>query len=213
VEYLCARLKNEESIPTYHAGLEEVGDSLSTLASWKTFPPGDAALVASSVFSLVRGQSNVFISQRPDPRLAHYSLIAFLFEKFKRQLERDLGFPTLITGIADLAELEKNPSCLKVLFQLYAQISREWDLQPAESSKLWELFVRYYPITLGGTALDPNKPSPEELKDLLLKCFISSDRYAEDAFTLLLSNLDTDQAANKKVSDCLDWIPVPANMM
>jgi hypothetical protein len=57
---------------------------------------------------------------------------------------------------------------------------------------------------LGGTALDPNKPSPEELKDLLLKCFISSDRYAEDAFTLLLSNLDTDQAANKKVraSEC-----------
>jgi len=206
VEYLCARLKNEESIPTYHAGLKEVGDSLSTLASWKTFPPGDAALVASSVFALVRGQSNVFISQKPDSRLVHYSLVSSLSDKFKRQLERDLGVPTLITGIADLAELEKNPSCLKVLFQLYAHISQNWDLQAAESSKLWELFVRYYPITLGGTALDPNKPSPEELKDLLLKCFISSDRYAEDAFNLLLSNLDTDQAANKKVSDSSEYI-------
>jgi DNA repair/transcription protein MET18/MMS19 len=202
MEYLCARLQNNDYIPSYRAGLKEVADSLSILSSWRTFPPGDASVVVQSVFGLVQGQGNVFISLTPDTRLAYYSLIALLFEKFKAPLERDLGLPLLVSGLADLAELEKNPSCLKVLFLLYAHISKDWDLQPAESDRLWELFVRYFPITLGGTATDPNKPSPEELRDLLLKCFTSSDRYSDGAFTLLLSNLDTDQAANKKVESC-----------
>lgn len=199
IEYLCARLQNRDYVPSYHAGLKEVANSLSILAGWRKFPPGDAAVVAQSVFGLCQGQGNIFISQKPDTRLAFYTLISLLFEKFKQPLERDLGLPLLVTGIADLAELEKNPSCLKVLFLLYAHISKNWALQPAESNKVWELFVRYFPITLGGTATDPNKPSPEELKSLLLECFTSSDKYADDAFTLLLSNIDTDQAANKKV--------------
>ena len=150
VEYLCARLQNGDYIPSYRAGLKEVADSLSILAGWRTFPPGDAAVIAQSVFGLVQGQGNIFISQKPDTRLACYSLVALLFEKYKGPLERDLGLPLLVSGLADLAELEKNPSCLKVLFLLYAHISKDWDLQTAESNKLWELFVRYFPITLGG---------------------------------------------------------------
>lgn len=209
MEYLCARLQNEDSIPTYHAGLKQVADSLSVLASWTTFPPGDASLVAQSVFRLAQGQSSVFVSQKPDTRSALYALISFLFQNFRRPLERDLGLPSLINGVADLAELEKNPSCLKILFLLYAYVSQEWDLQSTESDKVWELFVRYFPITLGGTASDPNKPSPEELKELLLKCFTSSDKYAQDAFTLLLSSLDTDQAANKKVKCICEYQYLP----
>lgn len=211
VEYLCARLQNHEENPTFRAGLRQVADSLTTLAGWGIFTRGDAATIAKAVFGLVRSPSNVFISQKPDTRLSFYTLISFLFKTFMHPLQRDLGVPTLITGIVDLAALEKNPSCLKVLFQIYAHVSKDWNLEPAEISKLLEGFARYFPITLGGASRDPNTPAPEELKELLLACFTSSDMYAEETFSILITGLDADQAANKRVYNLK--LPFTSNML
>jgi DNA repair/transcription protein MET18/MMS19 len=199
VEYLCARLDNKDEIHNYRAGIREVAESLQAIANWKRFIPGDGIPIVTAVFGLASGST--FKDQKPPTRLALFKLIDFMFRTYVKNLTREKSVNYLVEGLISMAELEKNPACLAVVFPLYEHISKEWDLSTPDFNGIWDSFIRYFPITVGSTAQDPSAPTREDLKAYLLQCITSNDAYAEYAFPRLIDMLDTksDLSANTKV--------------
>ncbi|KAH8591990.1 RNAPII transcription regulator C-terminal-domain-containing protein [Bisporella sp. PMI_857] len=99
-----------------------------------------------------------------------------------------------------MAQFEKDPSCLRVLFGIYEEFGKTWALNEQTYMLIWESYVRYFPITLATAATDPSVPTPDHLRALLLSCFVSNDIYATEAFPRLIDMLDTNQdlSANTK---------------
>lgn len=162
------------------------------------FPRGDASGVAKAIFSL---QSTSFKQQLPLTRLAVFELLEFLLDRYSATITRDMGPQPFAEGLVSMAEFEKDPRCLKILFEMYQEISRNWSLSSESLSAVWGSFHRYFPITLKTT--DSSVPTREDLQDLLVQCFASNDHYASHAFPYLLSALDTTQddlTASVKVS-------------
>ena len=200
VEYFCARLENNDDVVNYRAGIDEVASSLQILVKWKRFAPGDAAPVTKAVFALASGST--FKDQKPATRVKLYQLLEYIFKNFQAPLLRDLTASKSVEGLTSMAELEKNPSCLAVLFPLYTYISGNWRLEDSELELIWESFIRYFPVTLGGAPQDPSVPAKEMIKHLLLQCIVSSAGYAQWAVPRFLDMLDTstDLSANVKVA-------------
>jgi DNA repair/transcription protein MET18/MMS19 len=172
-------LENKDDILSYRAGIYELASSLHILSTWKCFLPGDAGTIATAIFGLASGST--FKDQTP--------------------LIRDVKVTPLVSGLVSMAELEKNPSCLSILFPLYAHISKHWTLGDSDYDSIWESFIRYFPVTLGGAPQDPSLPAKELIKELLLQCIISSHHYAKGAVPRFIDMLDTntDVSANLKV--------------
>jgi DNA repair/transcription protein MET18/MMS19 len=167
------------------------------MAKWDRFPPGDAALATRSVFALA---ASSFKDLTGPTRVELFALIELLFTKYETVLKRDMGAGALVAGLVDMGAFEKTPSCIEVLFPLWAYISQNWNLNTVELDEIWDSFVRYFPVTLGG-AKGPTTASKERMRDLLLGCFISNDHYAEKAFEICIAKLDdaSDASANTKV--------------
>ena len=209
MEYFCARLENHTDEENYRAGIKECGEALLALAKMtehNIFPPGDATMVAIAVFAFAN--SGNFKPQLGSTRLVLYQLIAELMGTYKSNIRKDIGAKEVIKGLVAMAEFEKDPSCLKLLFSMYAELGRDWQPNDKDSLVMWESFSRYFPITLGGVSKDPSVPKPEELKELLLSCFTSNDAYAMKAFPRLIEMLDQNQdlSANVKVFHSLPLI-------
>jgi DNA repair/transcription protein MET18/MMS19 len=204
VEYLCSRLENKDEIHNHRAGIREVAESLQAIANWKRFLPGDGVSIANAAFSLADGST--FKDQKPSTRLALFKLIDFMFRSHAKNLIREKSINHLVEGLISMAELEKSPSSLAVVFPLYEHISKTWDLNVSDFKGIWDSFIRYFPITVGSAVQDPSAPTREELKAYLLECIISNDAYAEYAFPRLIDMLDTksDLSANTKVRVCID---------
>jgi DNA repair/transcription protein MET18/MMS19 len=191
VEYLCARLRNKDEIPSYSAGVRWTANSLYALAKMTArFPKGDASDVTQAVFILAKSS---FREQLPATRLAVFKLLDFLVETYATTITRDMGSEAFVQGLVDLAEFEKDPRCLQILFETYADISRNWTLKPGSYKAMWDSFSRYFPITLKTT--DPSIPGREELQSLLISCFASNDAYAAQVFPYLFDGLDTTEEA------------------
>lgn len=197
--YLCARLENKDQIHNFRAGIREVAQCLQAIATWTRLLPSDMVEIVKAVFILAEGTT--FKDQKPTTRLALFDLIDYMFRTHSKNLTRNTNAHYLVAGLVSMAELEKNPSCLIVVFQLYEHISREWELQDLDLKSIWESFIRYFPITVGSAAQDRAVPSREDLKVSLLQCIISNEFYAGDAFTRCLEMLDvnSDISANLKV--------------
>ncbi len=152
-----------------------------------------------AVFGLASGST--FKDQKPTTRVKLYEVIDSLFKKYQAPLVRDVNVTPLIQGLVSMAELEKNPSCLGILFPLYTHISKNWPLSDSDYDSIWESFIRYFPVTLGGAPQDPSVPAKEMLKELLLQCILSSHHYAKGAVSRFIDMLDTntDLSANLKV--------------
>ena len=134
-------------------------------------------------------------------RLSLFKLLALLVDKHAAILKRDMGGNEFAKGVISMAELEKDPSCLRILFGLYEELGKNWVLNNDTYLLIWESYVRYFPITLAKAATDPTVPKPDELRALLVSCFISNDIYAAEAIPRLIDMLDTNQdlSANTKV--------------
>jgi DNA repair/transcription protein MET18/MMS19 len=197
--YFCQRLENKDEINSFRAGVKECAQILSSLAKMENqrFPPQDAKLVAQSVFTFNKGSS--LRDQKAATRLALLELMSTLMQLYRQSLVTNMGSKEFVEGIVAMAEFEKDPTCLNILFPIYEALSMEWDLSDDALILIWDSFIRYYPIKLGGRAT--SVPTPDELKQLLLNCFISNDRYAGHAFPRLIDLLDTNQdlSANVKV--------------
>lgn len=204
VEYLCVRLENKEEIPNFRAGVKDAALSLQALASMTArFPRGDASLAAKAVFSLT---STSLRDQKPATRLSLFELLSFLIETYSATLTRDMGPHAFVEGLVAMSAFEKDPKCLRVLFQMYQQISRTWTLNSDDFKEIWGSFSKYWPITFREDPPDPSIPNTKELNFLIEGCFTSHDSYAAHAFTHLLEVLDTSQdtvTAYTKVSGSL----------
>ncbi|KAE9373275.1 hypothetical protein N431DRAFT_438577 [Stipitochalara longipes BDJ] len=199
VVYFCARLENKDDILNYRAGIFEVATSLHILSEWRCFLPGDAGIVAKAVFGLADGST--FKDQKPATRIKLFELVDLLLKKYQVPLIRDVKVTPLVSGLVSMAELEKNPSCLGILFPLYRHISKKWPLGDSDYDAIWESFIRYFPITLGGAPQDPSVPTKELIKQLLLECILSDHHYSKGAIPRFIDMLDTntDLSANLKI--------------
>ena len=155
--------------------------------------------VAKAVFAV--DKNGVLRDLKAVGRLSLFRLLALLVQKHAAILKRDMGSNEFAKGIISMAELEKDPSCLRILFGLYEELGKNWILNNETYLLIWESYVRYFPITLAKAATDPSVPKPDELRALLTSCFISNDIYAPEAFPRLIDMLDTNQdlSANTKV--------------
>ncbi|CAG8953775.1 hypothetical protein HYFRA_00006666 [Hymenoscyphus fraxineus] len=195
-EYLRARLENNNEVLNYKYGLNEVADSLLQVVTWKRFVPGEAAPLAKAIYKLCKGDSNTFMNQTPSTRRKYYVIIDYLNTKYQQHLERDMGASEFVTGLVELGAREKSALCLKDVFSLYVAVGSGWTLGSEDYKQLWDSFMRYFPITLTVTPND--QPTPDELRELLTRCFTANDFYAKEAFEKFLGELDIDQSANTK---------------
>ncbi|KAH6723389.1 Dos2-interacting transcription regulator of RNA-Pol-II-domain-containing protein [Leptodontidium sp. MPI-SDFR-AT-0119] len=215
-DYLCSRLENVNRLPSFRAGIHEVASCLEILIRWNHFPPGESMMVASAIFSLSR--QGRFKDLKPATRQILYLLVETLFKSRGDALLKSSTIPPLIRGLVGIAEFEKTPSCLGVLFQLYTYLSKEWDLEANEFQTLWDSFYRYWPVTVGGSTQQVSKPTSEELRDMLLECILSNDSYAKNSIPMCLEKLDTthDLSAMTKnevlatLAACIKAYSVPA---
>ena len=96
-----------------------------------------------------------------------------------------------------MGELEKNPSCLRALFGVYESISKQWNLGEEDFKSIFESFVRYFPVSMKAAPVQANVPTTEELRALLLQCFVANDGYADATFEAMKDRLDVDSANTK----------------
>jgi DNA repair/transcription protein MET18/MMS19 len=191
VPYLSARLQDASP------GIYYISEALSIMSKWKRFPAGDAQEVLRAVFTL--GASNNFASQTATTRLSLYTLVENLRSTHTNAIKRDMSEKEVVKGIVTMAELEKNPSCLRALFNVYVLLSQEWMLDDDDYKLIFDSFIRYFPVTMKEAPKDPKIPSTSELRDLLLKCFVANDGFAKMTFDAMVERLDVD-SANTKVS-------------
>jgi DNA repair/transcription protein MET18/MMS19 len=201
VVYLTRRLGNTDQIH-FRAGVRESADALSALISHdegKKFTPGDSEAILKGVFAV--DKNGLLKDIKPSGRLALYDLVNLLMKTRQPAILRDMGRKEFTEGLVSMVELEKDPTNLKVIFQMFEDLSRNWELDTTALLNIWESYSRYFPITLARRAVDPSVPTPDELRALLLKCFVSNDFYATVAFPRLIDMLDTNQdlSANVKV--------------
>ena len=169
-----------------------------------TFLSGDAPLIARAVFDgFANGTLN---DQKPSTRLALFELIEYLYYEppCNVAIVKQMSRGEFVHGLVSMGELEKDPKCLKILFQLYAQIGGDWDdeLHVDSMQSMHDSFMRYYPITLKDPPIkDPSLPTREELKEDLRRCMTSNSYYAKLVFPRLLELFETssDLSADNKV--------------
>lgn len=156
--------------------------------------------MASAIFSLAK--QTRFKDLKSTTRQKLYLLVERLLKSRGDALLKTSTIPPLISGIVNIAEFEKTPICLGVLFKLYTYLSKKWDLEAAEFRTLWDSFSRYWPVTVGGSTQQVSNPTSEELRDMLLECILSNDSYAKNSISMCLDKLDTtnDLSATTKVS-------------
>lgn len=194
----------------HRAGIKESAEALFALADMtehKIFLPDDAGTIAKAVLSI--DPNGVFRNQKASTRLAIYNLLDLLIEKHSWFLFKHIGANEFVGGLITLSEFEKEPTCLRIVFDMssYISRSRDWNILPDIYSRLWESFSRYFPITLKASrGQDLSIPTPAELKQSLLNCFVAHDNYAKEAFPQLMTRLDVDQdiSANTKVGTLLN---------
>jgi DNA repair/transcription protein MET18/MMS19 len=194
VENLCSRFENREQLANNRAGVEYTARSLLHLAEMTgRFLPTDASAVAKAVFSLT---TTILRAQKAPARLALYDLLQWLVQTYSAPLTRDMGSNAFIESLAAMSATEKDAKCLRVLFQIYEQISKDWSLTPANISTIYESFSKYWPVSIRAATedTDPSIPRADELNLLIQKCFTSHDGYATHAFGQLLTALDASQA-------------------
>jgi DNA repair/transcription protein MET18/MMS19 len=189
VEYVCVRLENKEEIPNFRAGVKDAALSLKALAGMTArFPRGDASVAAKAVFSLT---STSLREQKPATRLALFELLAFLVQTYSATLTRDMGPHLFVDGLVSMSAFDRDPKCIRVLCQMYEQISQTWSLNSEDFQKIWGSVSKYWPISFKEDPLDPSIPTVTELNFLIQTCFTSHDNYAVHAFEHLLTVLNT----------------------
>ncbi|KAL2070639.1 hypothetical protein VTL71DRAFT_13665 [Oculimacula yallundae] len=215
-DYLCSRFENTNGLSSFRAGIHEVACCLEVIISWKHFLPGESANVMAAVFSL--SKENRFKDLKPAARQTLYRLVETLLRTRGDALLKATTIPQIVRGLVTVAEFEKTPGCLGILFQLYTYLSKDWDLEAEQFQALWDSFSRYWPVTVGGSTQQVSNPTSEELRNMLLECILSSDSYAKDAISMCLLKLDitSDLSATTKnevlatLAACIASYSVPA---
>lgn len=196
------------------AGIPESATALQELIkhdSGRKFVPDDTETVVRAIFAVEK--NGVLRDLKAPGRLSLIELLTLLTEKHKLKIIKHVGQSDFVEGVVSMAEFEKDPSNLRCIFKLYAGLSATWTLTNELLTKIWESYSRYFPITLVRIDSNPLVATPEELRGLLLACFISHDFYAKEAFPRLIDMLDTNQDISANVKVSLLTLPRESNQL
>ena len=205
VEYFASRLENQEQIENYGVAVKETATVLTILAQMKpAFLKDDAPLVARAIFNRVL--NNNAEGQKPSTRLVIFQLIEFLHsdDQYNMAIFKQLTPRKFVDGLVSMAEHEKDPKCLRILFRLYERVSADWanELDHGSLESIHDSFMRYYPITLKDPSIkDSSLPTREELKEDLRRCITSNGYYGKHVFPRLIEafEISSDLSADNKV--------------
>jgi DNA repair/transcription protein MET18/MMS19 len=107
-----------------------------------------------------------------------------------------------VDGMAAMAAVERNPSCILAIFKIYREIGKNWNISPDEAETMFGSFFRYFPITTTKSTT-PLKPE-DDLKRGLLNCLTSHEDFASFAFPALFQKLDSETVrADVKVANLI----------
>lgn len=143
------------------------------------------------------GATSSFSSQLASTREAIYLFINAIFGKHGDRLVQDISVHEIISGVVAMAELEKNPSCLRALFKIYYLVSTKWPLDDNDFKLVFDSVIRYFPISMKAAPSQPDVPTTEELRELLLQSLVAHDGYADATFAAMKDRLDVDSANTK----------------
>ncbi|KAF7859716.1 hypothetical protein EAF04_008795 [Stromatinia cepivora] len=200
VNYLTNRVSQAGEVQIYRAGLLEIAKCLTTIAKMPKFIKSSASDIALAVFRLPDSKQS--LNDFPhSTRLSLLQLLQCLLEVHPTALKTSLG-SRFVDGMASMAAVERNPSCILVIFKIYRQLGTSWDIDPDEAETMFGSFFRYFPITTTKSAT-PLKPE-EDLKRGLLNCLTSNDGFASFVFPALFQKLDSESVRADVKIDVFD---------
>ncbi|KAJ8061690.1 hypothetical protein OCU04_009491 [Sclerotinia nivalis] len=200
VNYLTNRVSQAGEVQIYRAGLLEIAKCLTTIAKMPKFIKSSAADIALAVFRLPDNKQS--LNDFPhSTRLSLLQLLQCLLEVYPTALKTSMG-STFVDGMASMAAVERNPSCILVIFKIYRQLGTSWGIDPDEAETMFGSFFRYFPITTTKSAT-PLKPE-EDLKRGLLNCLTSNDGFAPFVFPALFQKLDSESVRADVKIDIFD---------
>lgn len=175
----------------------EIAKCLTTIAKMPKFIKSNAPDIASAVFCLA-GNKTSLNDFPPSTRLSLLNLLQYLLDAYQTALKTSMG-SKFVDGMAAMAAVERNPSCIFVIFKIYRKLGKDWNIGPDEAETMFASFFRYFPITTtkSATSLKPE----EDLKRGLLDCLTSNDAFAPSVFPALFQKLDSESVrADVKVT-------------
>lgn len=131
------------------------------------------------------------------------SLVTNLFTQYELRFSSRPGVVKFVDGLLNMAQFEKTPQCLGILFPLYVKLTKTWALE-LESKKLAERvftsFYRFFPVDVSRNfSQKPGVTTMQDLSEALEECITCHPMYADLAFEQLLGNLDSHQVDDSKV--------------
>lgn len=215
INYFVTRLKNEEHQHLNDAGIDEIILLFLNFAQHGDLEPGDAPLVLTGLFSLADNRTR--LKELPGPiRQNVYTVVDNFCREYPQKITEELGYDKIIAGLLNLVIFEKKASCLLIIFQLISYVSRNWKLSSANMEDLFNSFVRYFPIKVGGAQDEATRLSIE-MRRCLSDCMTSNDFYASLVFPHLIQRLDDRSSISASsmhevlaaIEECLTKYTVP----
>lgn len=208
VNYLTNRVSQAGEVQIYRAGLLEIAQCLTTISKMPKFIKSNAPDIASAVFKLPNSKQS--LNEFPhSTRLNLLELLQCLLDTYPTALKNSLG-SKFVDGMASMAAVERNPSCILTIFKIYRQLGKTWGINSDEAETMFGSFFRYFPITTTKSAT-PLKPE-DDLKRGLLDCLTSNDQFASSVFPALFQKLDSESVrADVKVQTPSSSMPLRAN--
>ncbi|KAE8442662.1 hypothetical protein EG329_002960 [Mollisiaceae sp. DMI_Dod_QoI] len=200
LSWLCHRIVNESDDRTLHAGLDEVISTIKTISAFDSFSAENAVEVVVAIFTLAAKMA--YKDLKAATRANLLGLVQSLFIRYETRFSTRPGVDRFVVGLTDMAQFEKSPKCLGILFPLYTQVTKAWasDLEAKNlTEKLFTSFYRFFPIDVQRNfSQERDVPTMEELSEALEECITCHQIYADLALEQLLENLDTNQTVKKK---------------
>ncbi|EFX86854.1 hypothetical protein DAPPUDRAFT_221700 [Daphnia pulex] len=182
-EFFCSKLKDHHSI------LPAALQGLHALSTAPKLSPGLARLISQSIFQDVHCQS-----QLQHDRRAIYKTLKNLLAFHLKELQ-DLG-QDFVFGLIQLADQERDPRNLLILFSIFPVVARYFRFEPF-TEEFFEVFSCYFPIDFTPPANDPYAVTKEQLCDGLRQCLAGSPHFAEYCLPLLQEKLESDLVSAK----------------
>lgn len=171
------------------------------MTSSEQFEAENAVLIVKTVFALANTMN--YKNLKPSTRANLLSLIKDLHSRYEFLLSSRPGVEDFVIGLLSMAQFEKTPTCLGILFPLFTQVTKVWALElevKRLGDDLFKSFYRYFPVDVSRSFVqEPSVPTLQDLSRYLEDCITSHSMYADFAFEDLLGNLDTVQTVENKV--------------
>ncbi|KAA8564545.1 hypothetical protein MFRU_013g01260 [Monilinia fructicola] len=200
INYLTNRVSQAGEVQIYRAGLLEIAKCLTTISKMPKFIKSNAPDIASAVFRLPDNKAS--LNEFPHAtRLNLLYLLQYLLDAYPTVLKTSMG-SKFVDGMAAMAAVERNPSCILAIFKIYTQLGKSWNISSDEAETMFSSFFRYFPITTTKSAT-PLKPE-DDLKRGLLNCLTSNDAFGSSVFPALFQKLDSESVRADVKIDVFD---------